>query len=128
MSAPARMLGIVEMAARYGVSLRTLRFYEQSGLLKPLRDGSHRVYAPKDRIRLELILKGKRLGFTLQEISTLIEHGDEPTSQDDDPSIVALLDRDAIARQTKFLLNRKEEIDRAIVELRDALVRISAVA
>ena len=130
MSTPPRMLGIVEMAARYGVTLRTLRFYEQSGLLKPLREGNHRIYAPKDQVRLELILKGKRLGFTLQEICTLIEHErtDDALNEDDSPNIVSLLDRDVIARQTKFLEDRKAEIDMAIAELKAALVRVSAVA
>ena len=128
MSAHPRMLGIVEMATRYNVTLRTLRFYEQSGLLKPLREGTHRLYATKDQIRLELILKGKRLGFTLQEICKLIAQTDDSQSDDEASNIVSLLDRDAIAKQTKFLEDRKVEIDKAIAELQAALVRTSAVA
>ena len=63
-----------ELCAEYGVSLRSLRFYEERGLLHPLRNGSARYYDVKDCIRLQLILKGKRLGFSLSEIALLIDH------------------------------------------------------
>ena len=133
MSTPPRMLdtktlGIVEMASRYGVTLRALRFYEQSGLLKPVREGNHRIYNAKDQVRLELILKGKRLGFTLQEICTLIEHSDSATSEDDAPNIVSLLNRDAITRQIKFLEDRRTEVGKAIEELKAALIRMPVAA
>src|SRR5664279_959196 len=59
-----RLHTIGEMARTYGVTLRALRFYEDRGLLKPLRDGTTRYYDAKARARLELILKGKTLGFT----------------------------------------------------------------
>ena len=127
MGTSPRMLSIVEMSARYGVTLRALRFYEQSGLLKPTREGSHRIYAAKDQARLELILKGKRLGFTLQEICTLIEHTGEPAGEDEDADLVSLLDKDAIDKQTKFLEQRMAEVDEAIAELKAALHRISDV-
>ena len=65
---------ISDMAGLYGVSLRTLRFYEARGLLQPLRTGTLRSYSAKDCIRLELILKGKKLGFSLSEIAKLIDH------------------------------------------------------
>ena len=63
----------VDLGAEYGVSLRSLRFYEELGLLRPLRNGSLRYYDAKDCIRLQLILKGKRLGFSLAEIALLID-------------------------------------------------------
>src|ERR1700730_19086527 len=63
---------IGELATRFGVTLRTLRFYEKKGLLKPRRRGMARLYDSQDRGRLALILQGKRLGFTLTEIRALV--------------------------------------------------------
>ena len=65
-------LTISQMALLYDVSLRILRFYEDRGLIKPIRDGNARLYRAADRKRLEMILRGKKLGFTLSEISDLI--------------------------------------------------------
>jgi DNA-binding transcriptional MerR regulator len=69
-------LTIGEMAREFGVSLRTLRFYEDRGMLQPRREGTSRYYGDLDRLRLQLILKGKQLGFTLSEIRDLIGPGD----------------------------------------------------
>src|SRR5437016_6657522 len=63
---------IGELAQEFGVTLRTLRFYENKGLLAPQREGLTRLYSPSDRARLGLILKGKKLGFTLTEIRQMI--------------------------------------------------------
>ena len=63
---------ISQMSRLYGVSLRTLRFYEDRGLIKPRREGNARYYRAADRVRLDMILRGKKLGFTLSEISDLI--------------------------------------------------------
>ena len=65
-------LTISQMSRAFGVSLRTLRFYEDRGLIKPRREGNARYYRGTDRIRMEMILKGKKLGFTLTEIQDLI--------------------------------------------------------
>lgn len=64
---------IGELATEQGTTLRTIRFYEDSGLLTPERQGRQRVYHPRDRVRLTLILRGKRLGFSLPEIATIID-------------------------------------------------------
>ena len=63
---------ISQMARVFSVSLRTLRFYEDRGLIKPRREGNARFYRSADRVRMEMILKGKKLGFTLTEIQDLI--------------------------------------------------------
>lgn len=63
---------IAEMAKYAGVSLRTLRFYEKIGLLDPVRVGAARVYAPRHRIKLDLLLTGRRLDFSLRQIADLI--------------------------------------------------------
>ena len=74
MDTSTRMLSTTEMAIRYGVTLRSLHFFEQTGLLQPARTESTCFYALKDQLRLEVILKGERLGFSLREIRKLIEH------------------------------------------------------
>jgi DNA-binding transcriptional MerR regulator len=63
---------ITELAAEFGVTLRTIRFYEEQGLLTPTREGTRRVFDNGDRVRLELVLRGKRLGFTLAEIKKIV--------------------------------------------------------
>ena len=72
--------GIAELAREFDVTTRTIRFYEDKGLLSPNRQGQRRVYAPRDQVRLRLIMRGKRLGFSLDEIRELIDLYDvDPT-------------------------------------------------
>ena len=74
---------ISELSNEFRITPRTLRFYEEKGLLKPTRNGQVRIYSSSDRVRLELILRGKRLGFSLQESSDIINMYD-PTSNNID--------------------------------------------
>lgn len=67
------LLTIRQMCLTFGVTPRTLRFYETTALLSPLRRGQHRLYDRRDRGRLKLILTGKRFGFSLEEIRQLLE-------------------------------------------------------
>ena len=64
---------ISELAREFDVTPRAIRFYEDQGLLAPKRDGQRRIYTPRDRTRLKLTLRGKRLGLTLSEIRALID-------------------------------------------------------
>jgi DNA-binding transcriptional MerR regulator len=64
---------ISELAKEFGVTTRTIRFYEDQGLLSPTRAGATRVFSNRDRVRLKLALRGKRLGFSLAEIRELFE-------------------------------------------------------
>ncbi|CAM3527940.1 MerR family transcriptional regulator [Parendozoicomonas haliclonae] len=64
---------ISDLAKEFDVTPRAIRFYEEQGLLNPERRGQTRIYSPSDRVRLKLILRGKRLGFTLEESRTLFE-------------------------------------------------------
>jgi DNA-binding transcriptional MerR regulator len=64
---------ISELAQEFDVTPRAIRFYEAEGLLSPKRDGQRRIYTPRDRTRLKLTLRGKRLGLTLSEIRELID-------------------------------------------------------
>lgn len=63
---------ITELAKEFGVTTRTIRFYEDKGLLKPARNGLTRVYTPRDRVRLKLVLRGKRIGFSLDEVREIM--------------------------------------------------------
>jgi DNA-binding transcriptional MerR regulator len=77
--------GIADLAREFNVTTRTIRFYEDKELLSPERQGQRRVYSPRDRVRLRLIMRGKRLGFSLDEIRQMID------LYDDDPSEVSQL-------------------------------------
>jgi len=64
---------ISELSKEFGITTRSIRFYEDEGLLEPTRKGQNRIYARRDRVRLMLILRGKRLGFSLAEIRQLFD-------------------------------------------------------
>jgi DNA-binding transcriptional MerR regulator len=64
---------ISELAKEFDITTRSIRFYEDQGLLTPLRQGQTRIYSKRDRVRLKLILRGKRLGFSLSETGQLFE-------------------------------------------------------
>ena len=68
-----RIYSIAELAREFGITARTIRFYEDEGLIKPRRQGLTRLYSPHDRVRLGWILRGKRLGFSLAEIKQLLD-------------------------------------------------------
>ena len=63
---------ISDLAGEFGVTTRTIRFYEEKGLLQPQREGTRRIYSTADRTRLRLILRGKRLGLSLEESAEII--------------------------------------------------------
>lgn len=69
----AKTYSISELARELDVTTRTIRFYEEQGMLSPTRRGQERIYTAKDRVALKLILRGKRIGFSLAECKTLIE-------------------------------------------------------
>ncbi|TCT05565.1 MerR family transcriptional regulator [Aquabacter spiritensis] len=112
---------IGDLARDFGVTLRALRFYEDKGLLSPRREGLARLYSATDRERLELILKGKRLGFTLSEIRGLVaaREGTAGTRG-------LALTRERCLSQLTQLERQRAEIDAAIAELRDAATRLTA--
>ncbi|GAB4356318.1 MAG: MerR family DNA-binding transcriptional regulator [Gammaproteobacteria bacterium] len=69
----AKTYSITDLSREFDVTTRAIRFYEDQGLLNPTRRGRTRVYTNRDRVRLKLILRGKRLGFTLQETKELFD-------------------------------------------------------
>ncbi len=69
----ATVYSISELAKEFDITTRTIRFYEDKGLLNPSREGQRRIYSGADRVRLKLILRGRRLGFSIDESKELIE-------------------------------------------------------
>ena len=117
-----RTWSIAELAAEYDVTLRTIRFYEDRGLISPERRGTTRVYHPRDRVRLALILRGKRLGFTLDEIATIVDMYDAEPGEEG--QLVYLLEQ--IERRRAELEQRRRDIDETLTELDDVERRCHA--
>jgi DNA-binding transcriptional MerR regulator len=115
---------IGEVAREFGVTLRTLRFYEDRGLIRPRRLGNSRFYGGADRVRLAMILKGKQLGFTLTEIAGLIGAEDAAGEMD----IEERLRPAQIVDQLDHLERQRREIDAAIVRLKATRERLSGSA
>ncbi len=112
---------IGDVSRRYDVSLRALRFYEDRGLIKPLRHGTARLYDSACRARVEKILKAKRLGFTLGRIHGLLMRTDEPNSE-----LEQTLAPAEITAQIESLVRQRTELDHAIESLRSAHQRFLA--
>jgi len=70
---PDKTYTISDLAKEFGVTTRTIRFYEEKGMISPLREGQKRLYSSADRVRIKLILRGKRIGMTLQECVDVID-------------------------------------------------------
>ena len=107
------LVRIGEMAKTFGVTLRTLRFYEDRGLLAPRRDGATRLYTRRDRARLKLILLGRKVGFSLREVKQIIDLYD-PTGTNARQLRLAL---DKSDKQLARLHKQRALIDDAIGEL-----------
>lgn len=119
---PAETWSIAELAAEYDVTLRTIRFYEDRGLLTPERRGTARVYHPRDRVRLGLILRGKRLGFSLDEIATIVDMYDAEPGEEG--QLAYLLDQ--ITHRRADLEQRRRDIDETLDELAEVDARCRA--
>jgi DNA-binding transcriptional MerR regulator len=119
---------ISDLARDFGVTLRTLRFYESRGLLAPTRSGLTRIYSGRDKARLALILKGKQLGFTLVEIRAMLANEEKGASapSGNSASVGGLqLSRDQIVEQLELLRSQRSEVEGAIAELEATLERIA---
>ena len=79
---PKEFYTITELTREYGVSTRTIRFYEDEGLIHPIRRGRTRMFRPSDRRLLSLILRGKRLGFSIAEIREIMNMYKEPPGEE----------------------------------------------
>ena len=104
---------ISDLAREFDITPRAIRFYEDQGLLAPRRDGQRRIYTPRDRTRLKLTLRGKRLGLTLSEIRELIDMY-EP-GRDERPQLERFL---AVLEDHKAsLLQQRDDIEAQLSEL-----------
>ncbi len=103
---------ISDLASEFDLTLRALRFYEAKGLLEPVRQGTLRVYSSRDRTRLQLIITGKQLGFTLNEISTMIADNEEITASD------LKLSPEVVLKQIMFMEEQQKTTSIALSELR----------
>ena len=115
---------ISDLASEFGVTTRTIRFYEEKGLLKPRREGLRRIYSAADRTRLRLILRGKRLGLSLDEGAEII--GMYGTPGNNRRQLEVLIEkiqekRVALQRQQKDLQAMLEELEQAEAQCRQAL-------
>jgi DNA-binding transcriptional MerR regulator len=104
---------IAQVAEEFGVTHRTVRHYEDLGLISPERRGTQRVYHRRDRTRLGLILRGKRLGFPLEEIRTIIDLFDAPRGR---------------RTQLEYVLGqideRRSDLDQRLKDVQDAIAEL----
>lgn len=107
---------IGELSREFDVTPRAMRFYEDEGLLSPTRNGRNRVYSARDRVHLRLILRGKRLGFSLSEIREMLSMYDAPNGE---ASQLRYFIEKIKGRRT-VLLEQREDIDIVLGEM-DAL-------
>ena len=112
------LYSIGDLSREFGVTTRTIRFYEDQGLLSPTRNGQSRIYQARDRVRLKLILRGKRLGFSLKEINKLIQLYDTPGGEAG--QLRSFIEK-IRARRTELLV-QKDDIEHVLDEL-DTLER-----
>lgn len=116
---------ISELAREFDVTTRSLRFYEDEGLLHPIRQGQARIFSSKDRARLKLILRGKRMGFSLAETRELFDLWDE-TLNGSEKQLLKTLEvvrhrRAQLAQQKKDIAMMEIELDAHENRCRDAL-------
>ena len=112
----ARTFSISELAREFDVTTRSIRFYEDQGLLNPTRQGQHRIYSRQDRVRLKLTLRGKRLGFSLAEIRELFDLYDaDKSSRSQLQTMLGL-----VADKRETLQQQLEDIQMVLLELEAA--------
>ncbi|MBB34235.1 MAG: transcriptional regulator [Hirschia sp.] len=107
---------ISELAREFDITPRALRFYEDKDLLHPAREGLNRIYSQRDRARLQLILRGKRVGFSLSEIREML---DVYTMDSHYAQLTLTLNR--FGDQIKKLERQREDIDAAVEVLREGI-------
>jgi len=115
----ATSLAISDLAREFDITTRTIRFYEDQGLLQPERRGQQRVYSRADRTRLKLVLRGKRLGFPLDEIRRMIQLYDEPGGEARQLDLML----DQLSRSRETLLRQREDLELQLKEFDDIETR-----
>lgn len=121
--APQPTFTITQLAAEFDITPRAIRFYEEAGLLEPGRKGRNRVYTPRDRTRLKLTLRGKRLGLALQEIKQLVDMYDSQASAA--PQLRAFLT--ILAQHREQLEQQRDDIEVTLAEIQQHEKRCQAL-
>ena len=120
---PELTFTIGQLSNEFDITSRSIRFYEDKQLLHPRREGQKRIYSKQDRTHLKLILRGKRLGLSLQEIGQIIDLYD-PAATNNDQQLLVLL---AKIKQRQSSLNQQlQDINEMQAELREATLRCHA--
>ncbi|OOV87524.1 MerR family transcriptional regulator [Oceanospirillum linum] len=109
--------GISELSKEFDITTRTIRFYEQQGLISPTRNGQTRIYSEKDRVRLMLTLRGKRLGFSLAETKELFDLYDT-TLEGDEKQLNLILG---------ILGEKKAELDQQLQDIQRVQTELNLV-
>jgi DNA-binding transcriptional MerR regulator len=109
----ATTYSISDLAREFGITPRTIRFYEDHGLISPSREGRTRVFTRRDRTRLKLALRGKRLGFSLAEIGYLI--GMYDTARDKNTQLTEFLN--GLSQRKAALVQQREDIEAVLQEV-----------
>jgi DNA-binding transcriptional MerR regulator len=117
-----RLYTVTELAKELGMTARAVRFYEDKGLITPQRAGTTRVYSARDRARMILILRGKRLGFSLSTIKEYLDLYDTDITQHAQLRLLLA----AVARRRDQLLAQRQAIDDALSELADITAQTEA--
>jgi len=104
---------IGELAKEFDITTRSIRFYEDEGLLAPARKGQSRIYSAKDRTRLKLILRGKRLGFSLGETKTIFDLYD--TEQTEEKQLSKMLE--LIEEKKQRLIQQQKDLEEILHDL-----------
>ncbi len=113
MSQTATSFGISDLAREFGITPRTIRFWEDQGILSPQREGNKRVFARRDRPRLKMALRGKRLGLSLAEIKDLI--GMYESTEDETPQLLECLR--IMEKRRAALVQQREDIEAMLSEI-----------
>ena len=113
MSQPAATFAISDLAREFGITPRTIRFWEDQGILAPQREGNKRIFTRRDRARLKMALRGKRLGLSLAEIKDLI--GMYGSTEDETPQLLECLR--VMQKRRAALEQQREDIATMLAEI-----------
>ena len=113
MNQPAATFAISDLSREFGITPRTIRFWEDQGILSPEREGSKRVFTRRDRARLKMALRGKRLGLSLAEIKDLI--GMYSSTDDETPQLLECLR--VMSSRREALEQQREDIEAMLAEI-----------
>ena len=119
---------ISELAKEFEVTTRTIRFYEDKGMLKPKREGQKRIYSATDRTRLKLILRGKRIGLSLDESFDIIQlYKQSPDSSKQLKKLLQAIEiqKEVLSKKKTALLAMEAEIEEVELKCRKALQALS---